>query len=514
MQIHNIEEKLIELLDPFSGPKIYKGNLLQERSRQLIDVFNIQDNERLLIYMDSGLFSNKNGILLTPVAMYYKSGRSEKRISWRRMADIGPIKRRNKHSITLGSLILYFSHSDVSNDQIVQLLESIRSMVINTEAQGELSAQPIVDQMRAVCSEYVGNRSYLAPFDYNCVSENDLLDRFPGYQQHSTVIFLSFSKPGKVKDGILITESCLYWKALWSAFECIPWELVAGSHLSRVNDKIALNIGTRSYDLSDCELSVEELIMILQSLSRIAAQKAEEQGSSSAPKKWVIDLIGRAELPENDGLIADALFLEYICKKHKFFISEFYPKHPLDEKFLNRAAFRLSKNERVIAHFRTVLGKKEEYGVVITDIGIYIREPFDHPFPDAFISYDNLALAPIDNSKSRFLLIGEYKYSFVHPRKFASLLEDIRFYISCLCTVPEGIEYPYDPTYTEPWSLPVRCAHADSKRWIVVEDGMLKGLHTTEELQWARDSRQLDPDLIRLWSYGVPSWQTVEEALL
>ncbi|ASA21241.1 hypothetical protein [Paenibacillus donghaensis] len=514
MKIHNFEEKLVELLVPFTGRKIYKGTLLQDLSSQLIEVFNIQDNERLLIYMDGGVFSNKNGILLTPEALYYKYGRSEKRISWRRMINIGCVKRRNNHSITLGSLILYFSHSDITNDQVAQLLDSIRSMVSSIEVQEDLSTQSIVDQMRAVCSEYVGNRSYLAPLDANRLSESDLVDRFPGYEHHTAVIFLSFSKPGKVKDGILITEACIYWKPCWCPVESIPWELVAESHMYRVTDKIAMIIGRTSYDLFDCELSGEELVIVLKSLSRIAARKVEEQGASSVPQKWVMDLVDRAELPENDVLIADAFFLEYICKKHKFFISDYYPKHPLDADFLNREAFCLSTNERVVAHYRTALGKKAEYGVVITDVGIYIREPFEHSFPDAFISYDNLVQAPVDNTHSRFLLIGEYKYSFVHPQKFARLLEDIRLYITCLCTVPEGVEYPYDPSYTETWSLPVRGAHADSKRWIVVEDGMLKGLHTTEELQWAIDSRQMDRDLIKLWSYGASSWQTAEAALL
>lgn len=513
MQLHHSEKKLSELLAPFSGQKIYKEDSLQSRSELLLALFNIHPNEQLLIYMDSGLFSNKNGILLTTEALYYKSGQSSKRITWRRMKNIGRALRRDKHSITLGSLILYFSHSAVSNDQVAQLLEDVCSLVSHTEVHEVPSSLSIVDHMRAVCSEYTGNSSYLFPFESDLLSERDLLNKFPGYEPHSAVLFLSFSKPGKVKDGILITESCIYWKPFWSSVESIPWKLIADSQMHRENDKIAMIMGTKSYDLTDCELSVEEFILLLKSLSRIAALKEEEQESSTAQKKWVVDLIDRAELPEENERLADALFLEYICKKHKFFISIYYPKHPLDENFLDREAFCLRRNEQVIAHYRTVLGNKKQYGLVITDRGIYIREPFEHAFPDAFISYDNLAQAPIDNSSSRFLLIGDYKYSFAQPQKFGELLEDIRLYIHCLRTFPDGIKYPYDPSYTEPWSLPVRSARADSTKWVVIEDGMLKGLHTTEELQWAVDSRQLDSVLIKLWSYGASSWTTVEEAV-
>ncbi|HZG17546.1 MAG TPA: hypothetical protein VE710_21400 [Candidatus Bathyarchaeia archaeon] len=508
----SFEEALLRVCESHIKSKIYLTPLPEALSKKVHSSFSIEQDIEILVYFDFTFFGKgKQGVVFTKDGFYWRELSSTIFVSWLRLGTTAGIHSVKDSVILDSGLSLSCLNGSLKADEWVQLLQEINELpqmnTLHEESEalansfdGTASQDSPMDDLHQAVRHIL--RSYDGDNIYKKGIPDTLMERVRKSFQVSAELdiwayfdFLVFSKG---KDGVLITELGIHWRIPFDvAF--IPWSRLPRSEFRLLpeHNKILLN-ETTELPLHGSVIPLREwydILLALQSLPHL--------------NKLQATIV--TDYPEVTHPLFDEDFVEVICRAHPFL--DKLTDYALGEQSqpVIRRLFGIPDSERLVAYKDSRSGSRGEYGIAVTGRAICIRnKPDSNLCPSLYLPLADLHERRFELRHKSVFLGDEEIYQGNGSPSILPWLQDLQLYAESLKADEFPVQYPFDPAYATRWNLPVQ--NTDDERWIVAEDGMLRGIYGTSELQWAAETGQMAFEKTSVWKKGWSNWQTVQNA--
>ena len=509
---YSFEEALLRVCESHIKSKMYLHPLPESLSKKVRSSFSIEQDIEILVYFDFTFFGKgKLGVVFTKDGFYWKEFSSAIFVSWLRLGTTAGIHSVKDSVILDSGLNLSCLNGSLKADEWVQLLQEINELpqmkTLHEESEALANSldgtaspdHPMNDLHQAV-------RHILRSYDGDNIYKKGIPDTLIERVRKSFQVpaeldiwayfdFLVFSKG---KDGVLITEIGIHWRIPFDvAF--IPWSRLPRSEFRLLPDhnKILLN-ETTELSLNGSVIPLREwydILLALQSLPHL--------------NKLQASIV--TDYPEETHLLFDEEFVEVICRTHPFL--DKLKDYTLGDQLqpVIRRLFGIPDSDRLVAYKDSRSGSHGEYGIAVTGRAICIRnKPDSNLCPSLFLPLADLHERCFELRHKSVYLGDEEIYQGTGSPSLLAWLQDLQLYAESVKAGDFPVQYPYDPAYATRWNLPVQ--NTDEDRWIVAEDGMLRRIYGTSELQWAAETGQMAFEKTQIWKKGWPTWLPVKNA--
>lgn len=501
-----IEQAIQQICNQYIRNKVYVGSIPESIRDKVYKKFKLANNANILAYFDFTIFGNgKDGAIITSEGIHWKVVNRDF-ISWQ---SLNPnLMHANDSSLfPFHGKELHLYGSPLSHNEWIQLLKKIYELPqfisnkkeFEKKNQSKKSSNPFNSLKDSIIKQL---QSYahiqLEPFSKDII--NRLCTSFKLPHDIEIWAYMDFTHSRLGKDGVLFTEFGIYWGSKDSLF--IPWYRLEELNINLHSEKNQLLLSdglllSTQYSPIQKENWIE-LFNKIQSLSEL------EEISRKREKDLRRNTIqfGHEQF--------DEFFIEAIARNNPFL--DKFVDYTIDERTAERArlSYRIKDSEQLIAYHRGNTKAKGELGLLLTSLGIYIANPADSKliyrihFP-----FENFIHGDLTTNYKSLYLNNEEIYKDDNVDALLALIDDIRLYVESTKANEFPIEYPYDTSYAVKLNLPVQSTNTE--RWIIALDGMLQGIYSTREIQWAIDTNQLNPSKIKLWKIGLSRWIDLKE---
>lgn len=501
-----LEQAIMQICQDYYRSKVYIGSIPEPILNRVRLSLYVPKHIQILVFIDFKLFNRgKIGVAFTKEGIYWRIVRRGF-ISW---CDF-------RHSeITLGKSKLHLS-SDKYFDLNCSPLKPQEWKDLLTRI-GKLP-QLAIERLRAMtCLTAVNDervtfeqaiqvvlRPYLGDKVYNRNIPVIIYERIRKHFQIPEEIeiwgYVDFASFRGGKEGVVFTSIGLHWKIMFVGTGFISWSRLYKVDVTMNSKKTSLLFDSnQKLILHGSPISCEDWYNLLSQI-----QQLPQLASFSS-----INMSKRANDNHVD-IVLDEQFIELICRAHSFFDRLIdYAFDSIKEEMV-RYSFQLKEGEHLIALRDESGGRKGKFGLLITNQAVHIRNS-SKSLVNRNIVIPLHELGKSLTKQGHSLYYREEKIYQSH--QLASLLamfNDIQLYVDSMKAKDNPVKYPYDPSYHVRWNLPVQ--ESNDERWIVANDGMLIGIYTTSEIDWAAKTGQLDPWKTFFWRKGLPGWISAQDA--
>ncbi|WP_111156959.1 DUF4339 domain-containing protein [Paenibacillus dendritiformis] len=504
-----LHEALLRVCQTYRRNKVYLHPIPDDLLDPVRIRCNIPRDETVLAFFDFTIFGKgKGGIAFTEEGVYWKVI-TINFLSWRHFT---PPARKPSDDTTLrvaGNEINLFG-SPLKHAEWIDLLIDIGDLpqlaAMCQEAETPHSTGS-GDRPEEAVSVRQAILRVLQPYGGDAIYKKTLPDKiherlrrnYPLPADWPVWAYFDFALISKGKNGVVFTDQGFYWKGLAEGCAFIPWYRLRQVELEFVPNKDNLVLDDEeTYSVNGSPIDGAEWLDMLKKIKAL-------------PQLAGLDAPIAAVYPDDTSPPLDEEFIAAVCRAHSFF--DKLNDYDMDEEKerLVREHFRISGTEPVLAFRKTEPGTPWKYGLAITGRAVSICN-------DTLYCKRARAILPLAGLpelqltvRNKSLYAGEEEmFRRGDAASLLAMLSDLQVYAASLTAADNPVRYPYDASYAPRWNLPVR--NSEEERWIVAEGGMLRGVYSGSELQWAADTGQLDPARTRCWKKGLPAWIAAEAA--
>lgn len=498
-------QSILEITTEYSGRRVYIQPIPDKLQARVRRKFKLPRDETIVAYMDFTLIGYaRQGIAIAAGGLYLR----KTFIPWEEFVHMKNIHRDEYYIIFNDKVSIIAYGCPLPKDTMLAFLWKLQKTVIGDsviEGQTNIvisSELTLKEAVMETLRPYETDKVYIGEIPTPVISKIRSNSRLAVLEGLELWAFFDCSITGKGKEGVAIAEDGIHWRIAGFGLVSIPWYVLINAEFTLPKSKNIYLNGIKELFTGTSPIAREKWMHIMTTLKTLP-QLANVQSPVSQ------------KLETNTATQLDELFIEAICWRNAYFDKlHDYALNPRKSSYIEYS-FTLPDNEPIVAYKSTASGSSntEEYGFMLTNRLIYIRNsPDSGAIGTLLLPIAELEKKTLVYSEGRLLLDSVEIFNSSDSLHLYELLEDLQLYVESLRTPANPSIYPYDPHYIEQWSLPVQ--GSNTARWIVAEDGMLRGVFDETEIRWAAETGQLNRMNTMLWQKGLTEWVPADESEL